>query len=253
MKIDSPKFAPVPRVASRPASAPASAAASNTGIVPTTKRPSDGFETASARPSTAATGNTGITGAGTASVSAKPSSTDLDFELDPSLEPYRDVFAKLGTRISKLPTEEERTKAIDVTALRLSESLQQDYGKVKEGLTNAVAAASRGPSSSRDPQCCFRMDRLLDFSSNVKQVGDKLKNLGLDLAKDVSLRSKGQILKAAQPQLDQLNLKGRDMQIAQRYVVGLVHEARARDSGSTGGEGRLPRLPNDRFQLRPRQ
>lgn len=253
MKIDSPKFAPVPRVAPRPASAAAPAAASNTGIVPTTKRPSDGFETASARPSTAATGNTGITGAGAASASAKPSSADLDFELDPELEPYRDVFAKLGSRIAKLPTEEERTKAIDLTSLRLSESLNQSFDKVKEGLTNAVAAASRGPSSTRDPQCCLRSDRLLDHSSGVKAVSDQLKDLGLKLAKDVSLRGKGQILKAAQPELDQLNLKGRDMQIAQRYLTSAVHELRARTAGSVGGEGRLPRFNPELLQPRPRQ
>lgn len=244
MKIDSPKFVPAPRPA------PAPVAASNTGIVPTAKRPGDSFETAS---SSAATGNTGITGAGTATATAKPSSSQLDFELDPALEPYRDVFSKLGSKIARLPTEELRTKAITKTSERLSKALNQPLDKVTTGLNNAVQAARAGPSSTRDPQECFyRSDRMLRHSPQLGSVADALKNIGLNLSKDTSLRSRKDILDAAKPQLDPLNLQGRDLKLAQRYLHSLVREDRARTTGALQGRP-LPHFNSGTFQFLPRE
>jgi hypothetical protein len=246
MKIDSPKFAPAPRPA------PAPAAASNTGIVPTAKHPTDSFETASARPSTAATGNTGITGAGTTSAAGKSSASELDFELDPALEPNRELFAKLGSKIAQLPTEEERTKAIEKTSARLSKVLNQPLDKVTTGLGNAVRAAlAHGPSTTRDPQC-FRADRLLSHSPKLLSVADALQNIGLSLSKDSALKSKKDILEAAKPQLDPLNLKGRDLKMAQRYITSLVREDRARTAGSLHGQP-LPHFNSGTFQFLPRE
>ena len=248
MKIDSRKFAPAPRLAERPQPPPA--AASNTGMVPASKRPSDVFQTATPRPTTAATGNTGVTGTGRP---AGPSKLNLDFKLDPSLEPYRGVFAKVGSKIAKLP-EDKRAAAIDKSAFRLSKALGQPLDIVKDGVGNALQAALRaGPTTTRDPQECFyRSDRMLNFSPGIQAVSSQLKNLGLSLSKDSSLKSKGQILGAAKPQLDQLNLQGRDLKMAQRYLNSLVREDRARVSGSAFQGAQLPRVNSGTFQFLPR-
>lgn len=245
MKIDSPKFAPVPRPA------PAPAVASNTGIVPTAKRPTDSFETASVSTSSAATGNTGITGAGTATATAKTPSSNLDFELDPALEPYRDVFAKLGSKIAQLPTEELRSKAITKSSERLSKVLNQPLDKVFSGVTNAVKAALYGPSSTRDPQC-FRSDRMLAHSTKLQPLSDALKNIGLNLSQDSSLKTRKDILEAAKPQLDTLNLKDRDLKLAQRYITSLVREDRARTAGALHGVP-MPHFNSGTFQFLPRE
>lgn len=246
MKIDSPKFAPVPRPA------PAPTVASNTGIVPTAKIPTDSFETASTRPGTAAAGNTGITGAGTASAAGKPSASELDFDLDPALEPNRELFAKLGLHIAQLPTEELRAKAIDKTSARLSKVLNQPLDKVTTGLGNAVKAAlAYGPSTTRDPQC-FRADRMLRNSPKLLSVADSLQNIAQSLSKDSALKSKKDILEAAKPQLDTLNLKGRDLKIAQRYITSVVREDRARTAGALHGQP-LPHFNSGTFQFLPRE
>jgi hypothetical protein len=246
MKIDSRKFSSPPRLAER--SQPAPAAARNTGSVPSAKRPpSDGFESATTRTARATAGNTRVTGP-----AAGRTKVNMDFQLDPSLEPHRDVFAKVGARIAKLPTEELRAKAIDRSSDRLAKVLNKPLDLVKEGLNNSVLAQLRaGPTTTNDPQECFayRSDRILNHTPALKPLESQLKGIGLPISKDTSLRSKNDILQAAKPQLDQLGLQGRDQKIAERYILGLVREDRAR-TGALGG-AQLPRFNSGTMHILP--
>jgi len=248
MKIDSHKFAPAPRPAERSQPAPA-AAPKNSGIVPTTKRPpSDSFVSGSSRPATATTGNTGVTGA----VAGK-TKLNMDFDLAPSLEPHRELFAKVGARIAKLPTEELRTKAIDRSTTQLAKFLKQPADQINAGLKSAVAAQLRvGPTATNDPQeCAYRVDRLLNYSPNLLSLQSKLKSIGQSLSKDTSLKNSGQVLKAAQSQIDQLGLQGREKKIAQRYLLGLVKEDRTRTGGFSHGGVQLPQVNSGTFHILP--
>jgi hypothetical protein len=248
MKIDSHKFKSAPRLAEL--SQPAPAAARNTGIVPSAKRPpSDGFESATTRTPRATTGNTGVTGGAVAG----KTKLNMDFKLDPSLEPHRELFAKVGARIAKLPTAELRAKAIDSNSSRLAKLLKQPLDIVKGGVTNATMAALKGPTTLNDPQEClsYRADRWLNHSPTIKSMEGRLKDIGLSLSKDTSLKGKSAILDAARPQLDQLGLKGRELKIAERYILGLVREDRALTGANSQGGARLPRINSGTFHILP--
>jgi hypothetical protein len=244
MKIESRKFAPAPRIAERPQPAPA--AARNTGIVPAAKRPSDGFESASPLAQRKGPGNVG--GAG-----AKPGKPQLnmDFELDPSLEQHRKMFAKVAARISKLPTEELQAKALERSTKRLSEKLGQPADKIGTAAKAALMAAKGpGTTSTNDPQC-YRADAMLNYSPNLKANGDALKSIGLAISKNAALKTREQILGEAKPQIDKLSLGEREKAVAEKYILALVKEDRELNGGFFGG-GARPSAPNDhRFHILP--
>ncbi|HYH97196.1 hypothetical protein [Hyalangium sp.] len=246
MKIESRKFAPAPRIAERPQPAPA--AARNAGFVPAAKRPADGFESASPLAQRKGPGNVG--GAGT-----KPGKPPLnmDFELDPSLEKHRELFAKVGARISKLPTEELQAKALERATKRLSEKLGQPAEKINTAAkASLMAAKGPGTTSTNDPQC-YRADAMLNYSPNLKANGDALKSIGLTISQNAALKTKQQILTEARPQIDKLSLSGREKAVAERYVLALVKEDRALNGGFFGG-GARPTAPHDnRFHILPHQ
>ena len=244
MKIDSHKFATAPRLAER--SKPATAAASNTGIVPASKRPSDGFEPVSTRPGTARTGNVGVTGK-----AGGKTQLNLDFKLDPRLEPHRSLFAAVGAKIANMP-EHRHESAIEKSSKRLSKLLNQPLDIVRDGVNEAYRAAAKAPPTLNDPQeCAFKSDRILDRSPALRSLESQLKGIGLPFAQDTSLKSRKQILDAVKGQLDQLGLQGRDQKLAERYLFKLVKEARTSPTAQAGAQ--LPRLNSGTLQLLPRE
>lgn len=234
MKIDSPKTFRLPE-----RKEPTVAAPQPQGTLGTSKRlPSDGF--VPPRPS----GNKPpvLGGPPPSGGTPPPAQTATPhFDMPTQLEPFRGLFSRIGERIANNPRLQDPAlaqRAIERAAARIANRLPKDVGVgvdvIRDTLDRAVAAFRRGGPDIDDEQfgCRYASDAILDRSPKLQEKKPALQQIAFPIASNSAFKSVADILKESRPQVEALGLQGREKAQANRYVVSLVKELRAREAAA---------------------